>query len=81
MAQIDSISLSSAISRLTTDTYNINQFLNRMQRIGVRAPILLVGGLIMTLTLDFRLTLVLVMTLPFISMIVYQITRRTVPLY
>lgn len=81
MAQIDTISLSSAVSRLTTDTYNINQFLNRMQRMGVRAPILLIGGLVMTLTLDFRLTLVLVLTLPFISVIVYQITRRTVPLY
>ncbi|NLD33450.1 MAG: ABC transporter ATP-binding protein [Clostridiales bacterium] len=81
MAQIDGISLSSAVSRLTTDTYNINQFLNRMQRMGVRAPILLIGGLVMTLTLDFRLTLVLVLTLPFISLIVYQVTRRTVPLY
>ena len=48
MAQIDQVTLSSAISRLTTDTNNINQFLNRTQRMGVRAPILLVGGLIMT---------------------------------
>ena len=52
MAQFDSISLSSAVSRLTTDTYNINQFLNRTQRIGVRAPILLIGGLILTSILD-----------------------------
>ena len=60
MAQIDSISISSAISRLTTDTYNINNFLTRTQRIGVRAPILLIGGLVMTLLLDARLTQVLI---------------------
>ncbi len=81
MAQFDEVSLSSAVSRLTSDTYNINQFLNRTQRMGVRAPILLIGGLIMTLSLDRRLTLVLVLALPFIFLIVYGITRKTVPLY
>lgn len=81
MAQIDRLSLSSAVSRLTTDTYHINQFLNRMQRMGVRAPILLLGGLMMTLSLDLRLTLVLVAVLPFIGLIIYLVTKRSVPLY
>ena len=39
--------------------------LGMMQRIGVRAPILLVGGVLITLTLDPVLTLVLVCTLAF----------------
>lgn len=79
--QLDGLTQSSAVSRLTSDTYYINQFLNRTQRMGVRAPLLLIGGLIMTLTLDFRLTLVLLFTLPFISVIVYQITKRSIPIY
>ena len=33
-------------SRLTSDTYNINQLLARVQRMGVRAPSLLIGGII-----------------------------------
>ncbi|NLB39269.1 MAG: ABC transporter ATP-binding protein, partial [Clostridiales bacterium] len=70
MAQFDNISLSSAVSRLTTDTYNINQFLNRTQRMGMRAPILLIGGLILTSILDVRLTLVLALTLPIITLII-----------
>ena len=81
MAQFDGISLSSAVSRLTTDTYNINQFLNRTQRIGVRAPILLIGGLILTSILDARLTLVLALTLPVIALIVFVVTKKSVPLY
>ncbi len=81
MAQFDSISLSSAVSRLTTDTYNINQFLNRTQRMGVRAPILLIGGLILTSILDVRLTLVLALTLPIITLIIYVVTKKSVPLY
>ena len=79
--QLDGLTQSSAVSRLTSDTYYINRFLNRTQRMGVRAPLLLIGGLIMTLTLDFRLTLVLVFTLPFISIIVYQITKKSIPIY
>ena len=81
MTQFDLVSLSSAVSRLTTDTYNINQFLNRTQRMGVRAPILLIGGLILTSILDIRLTLVLVLTLPVIGGIIYFVTKKSVPLY
>ena len=43
-----------------------------MQRIGVRAPILLIGGILITLTLDPVLALVLICTLPFITVVVYE---------
>ena len=43
--QMDQLTVSSAESRLTSDTYNVNQFLARIQRMGVRAPILLLGGI------------------------------------
>ena len=58
--QMDELTISSAVSRLTSDTYNINQFLARIQRIGVRAPILLMGGMIMTVSMDATLALVLI---------------------
>ncbi len=80
-AQLDRISIPSAVSRLTTDTYNLNQFFNRIQRIGIRGPILLVGGIVISLMMDPSLTLVLVATLPFISLLVWRITKKTVPLY
>ena len=79
--QLDGLTVSSAESRLTSDTYNINQFLARIQRIGVRAPILLVGGIIMTLTMDAPLSLVLIGLLPIIAVVVYFVTTRSIPLY
>lgn len=79
--QIDEISVPSLISRMTNDTYNIHQFVGMMQRIGIRAPILLVGGIIVTLTLDPVLTLVLLATLPLIILTVYLITKSGLPLY
>lgn len=79
--QMDRLTVSSAESRLTSDTYNINQLLARIQRLGVRAPILLVGGVFMMLSMDMPLALVLIALLPLIGLIVYLVTKTSVPLY
>ena len=80
-AQTDAATKPSLISRLTTDTYNINNMLGRVQRLGVRAPILTVGGIIVTLTLDPVLTLILIATLPFIVYITVHVSRASIPMY
>ena len=80
-AQTDAATKPSLISRLTTDTYNINAMLGRMQRIGVRAPILTVGGILVTLTLDATLTLVLIATLPLITYITIHVSKASIPMY
>lgn len=79
--QLDGFTVPSSVSRLTTDTYNLNLLFARMQRIGVRGPILLIGGIVITLTMDLGLTLVLVATLPVIAVLVYLVTKKSVPLY
>ena len=79
--QMDGLTVSSAESRLTSDTYNINQLLARTQRMGVRAPILLLGGIAMMLTMDATLALVLICLLPIIGVVVYFVTKFSVPLY
>lgn len=79
--QVDQITTSSLISRLTSDTYNIFQMVGSLQRLGIRAPMLLVGGIIMSAFLDPVLTLVMVVMLPFMAIIVYQYSKRGQPLY
>ena len=79
--QMDAVTVSSAESRLTSDTYNVNQFLARIQRMGIRAPILLLGGIVMMLTMDAKLALILVALLPIIGVVVWLVTRYSVPLY
>lgn len=80
-AQLDHLTVSSAESRLTSDTYNINQLLARLQRIGVRTPILLCGGIAMMLSMDALLALVLVALLPLIVAVVYFVTKNCIILY
>ncbi len=80
-AQTDKFTIPSLESRITTDTYNVHQFVAMMQRMGVRAPILLLGGTVITLVMDRFLALVMLASFPFIFGIIYFISRKGVPLY
>jgi len=77
----DRFTIPSLESRVTTDTYNVHNFVGMMQRMGVRAPILLVGGMIISFIMDPYLSLVMLATFPLIFITVYLISRRGVPLY
>ena len=80
-ARADRYSASSLVSRLTNDTYNIHQMFDKIQRGGVRAPMLVLGGLTLTFLLEPVLALVqfCVSLLTFLTL--FLVTRRGVPFY
>ena len=80
-SQIDYFSIPSLISRMTSDTYNIHQMVGMLQRLGVRAPIILIGGIIITTTLEPVLTLILIAILPLLTLTVYFVSKKGIPLY
>lgn len=80
-AQQDIVTDASLISRLTSDTYNVHNMIDRMQRLGVRAPMLLIGGIIVSLVMEPVLTLVLIATLPLLAGTVIWSSKRGVPLF
>jgi len=80
-AQIDRVTVPSLVSRLTTDTYNVHHLIGMVQRMGVRAPILLLGGLIVTLTLDVPLTMILALVIPLIGIAVISISKKGIPMF
>ncbi len=80
-AQVDRFSIPSLESRITTDTYNVHHFVGMVQRMGVRAPILLIGGIGITLFLDTALSLVMISLIPIIFLTVFLISRKGIPLY
>ena len=79
--QTDAFTKPSLISRLTTDTYNVNQMIGRVQRLGVRAPILLVGGVMFTMSLDPVLSSVLLLVMPVLAVVMVAVSRKGMPLY
>ena len=77
----DHITLPSLISRLTSDSYNILSFMQSSQTLGVRAPILLLGGFIVTFSMDRGMAMILAVMAPLIIAIVVFISRKGIPLY
>lgn len=79
--QTDEITVPSLVSRLSTDTYNVHNMVGMMQRIGIRAPILLVGGVALTFTIDPVLALILLVTVPFLLAVVLFVAKKGIVLY
>lgn len=77
----DSFTIPSLEGRLTTDTYNVHRMVTMMQRMGVRAPIIMVGGMVMTFMLEPMLALVFVAIMPFMFGLVYIRATKGVPLF
>lgn len=77
----DKFTIPSLESRITSDTYNVQNFIGMIQRMGIRAPILLLGGSIITLLMDKKLALVMIATLPLIFIVIFSISKKGVPLY
>ena len=66
-ADTDRFTIPSLESRITSDTYNVHNFVSMIQRIGVRAPMLLIGGLVISFFMDPVLAFTMFATLPLYS--------------
>ena len=80
-SQVDKFTIPSLVTRMTTDTYNLHRTLNMMQRMGVRAPILMLGGIVVTMLIDTHLSAILCILIPFMSILVGIITKKSIPLF
>lgn len=79
--QIDEITIPSLTSRMTSDSYNLQSFIQTSQTLGARAPILLLGGFIFTFIMDRGLSMVLGIMLPFLITLVIIISIKGIPLH
>ena len=80
-SQMDGVGLPSLISRMTSDTYNVQSFIQSIQTIGIRAPIMLIGGIAITLTMDTGLAAILCVMAPIMIALVVFIYMKGIPLY
>ena len=80
-SNIDKFSTSSIITRLTTDVTNVQNSFQMILRMAVRAPLMLLFSLIMAMTINVRISLVFVFTLPVLALGIYLIMSRTHPVF
>ena len=66
---------------MTSDSYNVQSAVQRIQTLCVRAPILMVGGVIVAFTMDVSLTMILVVMLPILIAVTLLVSAKGIPLY
>lgn len=80
-SQFDAFGLPSLISRMTSDSYNVQSAVQQLQTLCVRAPTLLLGGVGVALVMDAPLAMILVAMLPVLILVVYIVTAKGLPMY
>jgi ATP-binding cassette subfamily B multidrug efflux pump len=75
------IGTASLITRLTNDVMQIQNLSFLLTRVFIRAPLLLIGGIIMASTLNASMALVLLCVLPLMAGLIYLRMRRGFPLF
>ena len=80
-ADIDRFSSASLITRTTNDVNNMTMMLTMGLRIMVRAPVMLLVALAITLWLNARLALVLVVVIPLMTVVIALIMRVGIKLF
>ncbi|GIO11881.1 multidrug ABC transporter ATP-binding protein [Cohnella xylanilytica] len=81
LQEFDKIGTASLITRTTNDINQVQQVLVMMMRLMVMAPMMCIGGLIMALSKDAKLTLVLVVAVPVLTLTILLVARKGLPLF
>lgn len=79
--EIDSLGTPSLINRITSDVNQLQLAVAMLIRLVVRAPFICIGGIIMAMILDLKLSIILIITTPIFAIILYFIINKTAPLY
>ena len=80
-ANIDKVSPSSILTRLTTDVTNVQNSFQMIIRIAVRAPVMTVFSLIMAFRINAKLSLVFLVTVPILAVGLVLMMKHALPLF
>ena len=78
---IDKFSTSSLVTRLTTDVTNVQMAFQMIIRILVRAPIMLIFALAMSFSINSKLALIFVVTMPILAVVLFTIAIKAHPYF
>ncbi|AVK51095.1 ATP-binding protein [Clostridium sp. MF28] len=79
--EIDDFGTPSLINRVTNDVNQLQFGLAMLIRLAIRVPFLCIGGIIMAMYLDVKLSLIMYLSIPFFAFAIYLIMNKSLPLY
>lgn len=79
--QLDKFGAPSLVNRMTGDIDQIQVAVAMLIRLVVRAPFLVIGAIVISMTINLKLSLVFLIITPLLSLVLYLIMRYTIPRY
>ncbi len=80
-AEIDKAGSSTLVVRMTSDINQVQSGVNLVLRLFLRSPFIVVGAMIMAFTIDVKVAVIFLITVPLLSLVIYGIMMLTIPLY
>lgn len=80
-SEIDTIGTSTLITRMTSDSNQVQTGINLTLRLLLRSPFVVFGAMIMAFTIDFKSALTFAAVIPLLSLVVFGIMLASMPLY
>ena len=78
---IDKFGTASLVTRLTNDVTQVQNFVNGLMRIFVKAPLLCIGSIIMAIRLNLSMSIVFLIVVPIISLLIYMNMNISYPFF
>ena len=78
---IDKFSVSSLVTRLTTDITNVQMAYMMIIRVAIRCPLMLIFSFIMGFVMGGRLAIIFLITIPLLSIGLFLVIRAATPLF
>ena len=80
-SEIDNAGTSTLITRMTSDSNQVQTGINLTLRLLLRSPFVVFGAMIMAFTIDFESALTFALVIPLLSIVVFGIMLISMPLY
>lgn len=81
LQEFDKIGTASLITRTTNDITQVQQVLVMILRMMISAPMMCIGGIIMAVSKDAKLTLVLAVVIPVLALAIFAVASKGIPLF
>lgn len=79
--EMDKFGSASLLNRVTNDTVQLQYAVAMLIRLVIRAPFLCIGGLVMAMIINLKLSLIILAVIPIFIIVLYLIMKACVPLF
>lgn len=80
-SEMDKFGSASLLNRVTNDTVQLQYAVAMLIRLVIRAPFLCIGGLVMAMIINLKLSLIILAVIPIFIIVLYLIMKACVPLF